>query len=33
MSLANLAFYAMWLRRYMVDESNKDYVRWPAPRA
>ena len=24
MSLANLAFYAMWLRRYMVDESNKD---------
>ena len=27
MSLANLAFYAMWLRRYMVDESNKDYVR------
>ena len=27
MSLANLAFYAMWLRRYMVDDSNKDYVR------
>ncbi|MFI3169812.1 MAG: ABC transporter permease [Faecalibacterium sp.] len=27
MSLGNLAFYAMWLRRYMVDESNKDYVR------
>ena len=27
MSLANLAFYAMWLRRYMVDESNKDYVK------
>ena len=27
MSLANTAFYAMWLRRYMVDESNKDYVR------
>ena len=26
MSLANTAFYAMWLRRYMVDESNKDYV-------
>ena len=22
-----IAFYAMWLRRYMVDESNKDYVR------
>lgn len=27
MSLSNIAFYAMWLRRYMVDESNKDYVR------
>ncbi len=27
MSLVNIAFYAMWLRRYMVDESNKDYVR------
>lgn len=27
MSLGNIAFYAMWLRRYMVDESNKDYVR------
>ena len=27
MSLSNVAFYAMWLRRYMVDESNKDYVR------
>lgn len=27
MSLNNIAFYAMWLRRYMVDESNKDYVR------
>ncbi len=26
MSLGNTAFYAMWLRRYMVDESNKDYV-------
>ena len=26
-SLGNVAFYAMWLRRYMVDESNKDYVR------
>ena len=26
MSLGNIAFYAMWLRRYMVDESNKDYV-------
>ena len=21
------SFYAMWLRRYMVDESNKDYVK------
>ncbi len=27
MSLANTAFYGMWLRRYMVDESNKDYVK------
>lgn len=27
MSLGNVAYYAMWLRRYMVDESNKDYVR------
>ena len=27
MSLGNVAFYGMWLRRYMVDESNKDYVR------
>ncbi len=27
MSLYNIAFYAMWLRRYMVDECNKDYVR------
>ncbi len=27
MSLYNIAFYSMWLRRYMVDESNKDYVR------
>ena len=26
MSLGNIAFYAMWLRRYMVDESKKDYV-------
>lgn len=26
MSLSNMAFYGMWLRRYMVDESNKDYV-------
>ena len=27
MSLGNIAYYAMWLRRYMVDEMNKDYVR------
>lgn len=27
MSLYNICFYGMWLRRYMVDESNKDYVK------
>ena len=27
MSLGNIAYYGMWLRRYMVDESNKDYVK------
>ncbi len=27
MSLGNIAYYGMWMRRYMVDESNKDYVR------
>ena len=27
MSLGSLAYYAMWLRRYMVDESNKDYIK------
>ncbi|MCQ2557617.1 MAG: ABC transporter permease [Oscillospiraceae bacterium] len=27
MSLGNIAYYGMWLRRYMVDEANKDYVR------
>ena len=27
MALGNIAYYAMWLRRYMVDESTKDYVR------
>jgi len=27
MSLGNTAYYAMWLRRYMLDEMNKDYVR------
>ena len=26
-SIGNIAYYAMWLRRYMVDESNKDYIR------
>lgn len=27
LSLGNIAYFAMWLRRYMVDESNKDYIR------
>ena len=27
MSLGSIAYYAMWLRRYMVDEINKDYVK------
>lgn len=27
MSLGNIAFYGMWIRRYMVDESNRDYVK------
>lgn len=27
MSLGNIAYYAMWLRRYMVDEMNKDYIK------
>ena len=27
MSLGSTAYYAMWLRRYMVDEINKDYVK------
>ena len=27
MSLGNIAYYAMWLRRYMVDELNKDHVK------
>ena len=26
LALGNLSMYAMWLRRYMVDESNKDYI-------
>ena len=32
MSLGSIAYYAMWLRRYMLDEMNKDYA-WPGPRA
>ena len=27
MSLGSTASYAMWIRRYMLDEMNKDYVR------
>lgn len=27
LALGNIAYYAMWLRRYMVDENNKDYVK------
>lgn len=27
LSLVSTAYYAMWIRRYMVDELNKDYVR------
>ena len=27
MALGNVAYYAMWLRRYMVDEMTKDYVK------
>lgn len=27
MSLAGIAGYAMWMRRYMVDELNKDYIK------
>ncbi len=27
LALGNIAYYAMWLRRYMVDEANKDYIR------
>lgn len=30
MSLGNTAYYAMWLRRYMLDEMTKDYVRLAA---
>jgi len=27
MCLPNIAFYALWMRRYMVDEINKDYIK------
>lgn len=27
MSLGNIAFYALWMRRYILDELNKDYVK------
>ena len=27
MALGSIAYYAMWMRRYMVDEINKDYVK------
>ncbi len=27
MSLGNIAYYAMWLRRYMTDEINRDYIK------
>ena len=27
LALPNISYYAMWLRRYMVDESTKDYVK------
>lgn len=27
LALGNIAYYAMWIRRYMIDESNKDYVK------
>ena len=27
MSLSSIATYAMWIRRYMVDELNKDYIK------
>lgn len=27
LSIVNIAYYAMWIRRYMVDELNKDYVK------
>ena len=27
LSIGSIVYYAMWLRRYMVDEANKDYIR------
>lgn len=27
LALGNIVYYAMWLRRFMVDEANKDYIR------
>lgn len=27
MAMGNTAYYAMWIRRYMIDEMNKDYVK------
>jgi oligopeptide transport system permease protein len=27
LALGNIVYFAMWLRRYMVDEANKDYIR------
>ena len=27
LSIGTIAYYAMWLRRYMVDEANKDYIK------
>lgn len=27
LALGNISYYAMWLRRYMIDENNKDYVK------
>lgn len=28
MSLSGIAYYAMWMRRYMVDEMNRDYIKF-----
>jgi oligopeptide transport system permease protein len=27
LALGNIAYYGMWVRRYMIDESSKDYVK------